>query len=36
MHTKRIIPCYEDNNNTVLKGTNIVNLRDAGDPLEVP
>ena len=35
MHTKRIIPCLDINNNRVVKGTNFVNLRDAGDPVEV-
>ena len=35
MHTKRIIPCLDVNNGRVVKGTNFVNLRDAGDPLEV-
>ena len=35
MHTKRISPCLDVNNNRVVKGTNFVNLRDAGDPVEV-
>lgn len=35
MHTKRIIPCLDVNNNRVVKGTNFLNLRDAGDPVEV-
>ena len=35
MHTKRIIPCLDVNNNRVVKGVNFVNLRDAGDPAEV-
>lgn len=35
MHTKRIIPCLDVNNNRVVKGTNFANLRDAGDPVEV-
>ncbi len=35
MHTKRIIPCLDCNNGRVVKGTNFVNLRDAGDPVEV-
>lgn len=35
MHTKRIIPCLDVNNNRVVKGTNFVNLRDAGNPVEV-
>lgn len=35
MHTKRIIPCLDVNNGRVVKGTNFVNLKDAGDPVEV-
>lgn len=35
MFTKRIIPCLDVNNGRVVKGTNFVNLRDAGDPIEV-
>ena len=35
MHTKRIIPCLDVNNNRVVKGVNFVNLKDAGDPVEV-
>ncbi len=35
MHTKRIIPCLDVNNNRVVKGVNFVNLRDAGDPVAV-
>ena len=35
MHTKRISPCLDVNNGRVVKGTNFVNLRDAGDPIEV-
>lgn len=35
MYTKRIIPCLDVNNNRVVKGINFVNLRDAGDPVEV-
>ncbi|MCQ2506707.1 MAG: imidazole glycerol phosphate synthase subunit HisF [Lachnospiraceae bacterium] len=35
MHTKRIIPCLDVNNGRVVKGINFVNLRDAGDPIEV-
>lgn len=35
MHTKRIIPCLDVNNGRVVKGVNFVNLRDAGDPVEV-
>ena len=35
MYTKRIIPCLDVNNNRVVKGVNFVNLKDAGDPVEV-
>lgn len=35
MFTKRIIPCLDVTNGRVVKGTNFVNLRDAGDPVEV-
>lgn len=35
MHTKRIIPCLDVDNGRVVKGTNFVNLRDAGDPVEI-
>ena len=35
MFTKRIIPCLDIDNNRVVKGTNFVNLKDAGDPVEV-
>ncbi len=35
MHTKRMIPCLDVNNGRVVKGTNFVNLRDAGYPIEV-
>ena len=35
MHTKRIIPCLDVKNKRVVKGTNFVDLRDAGDPVEV-
>ncbi|MBR4209580.1 MAG: imidazole glycerol phosphate synthase subunit HisF [Lachnospiraceae bacterium] len=35
MYTKRIIPCLDINNGRVVKGVNFVNLRDAGDPVEV-
>lgn len=35
MLTKRIIPCLDVNNGRVVKGINFVNLRDAGDPVEV-
>lgn len=35
MHTKRIIPCLDVTGGRVVKGINFVNLRDAGDPIEV-
>ncbi len=35
MHTKRIIPCLDVKNGRVVKGVNFVNLRDAGDPVEI-
>lgn len=35
MFTKRIIPCLDINDGRVVKGTNFVNLQDAGDPIEV-
>ena len=35
MFTKRIIPCLDVNNGRVVKGINFVNLRDAGDPVEI-
>jgi cyclase len=35
MFTKRIIPCLDVNNGRVVKGVTFVNLRDAGDPVEV-
>jgi cyclase len=35
MHTKRIIPCLDVNAGRVVKGVNFVNLRDAGDPVEI-
>jgi cyclase len=33
--TKRIIPCLDIKNGRTVKGTNFVNLRDAGDPVEL-
>lgn len=33
--TKRIIPCLDVHGGRVVKGVNFVNLRDAGDPVEV-
>ena len=35
MLTKRIIPCLDVKDGRVVKGTNFVNLRDAGDPVEI-
>ena len=35
MFTKRIIPCLDVNGGRVVKGVNFVNLRDAGDPVEI-
>ena len=35
MHTKRIIPCLDVKDGRVVKGTNFVSLRDAGDPVEL-
>lgn len=35
MLTKRIIPCLDVHNGRVVKGVNFVNLRDAGDPVEI-
>ncbi len=35
MFTKRIIPCLDVHNGRVVKGINFVNLKDAGDPVEV-
>ncbi len=35
MLAKRIIPCLDVDRGRVVKGTNFVNLRDAGDPAEV-
>ena len=35
MFTKRIIPCLDVNKGRVVKGVNFVNLRDAGDPVEI-
>lgn len=35
MFTKRIIPCLDVNAGRVVKGVNFVNLRDAGDPVEI-
>jgi cyclase len=35
MFAKRVIPCLDVDRGRVVKGTNFVNLRDAGDPVEV-
>ena len=35
MHTKRIIPCLDVKNGRVVKGVNFINLKDAGDPVEI-
>jgi len=35
MHTKRVIPCLDVDRGRVVKGTSFVDLRDAGDPVEL-
>lgn len=35
MLAKRVIPCLDVDRGRVVKGTNFVNLRDAGDPVEI-
>jgi cyclase len=35
VHLKRVIPCLDVSNGRVVKGTNFVDLRDAGDPVEL-
>lgn len=35
MLAKRVIPCLDIDRGRVVKGTNFVNLRDAGDPVDV-
>ncbi|MFL5911630.1 MAG: imidazole glycerol phosphate synthase subunit HisF [Gaiellaceae bacterium] len=35
MHTKRVIPCLDVDRGRVVKGTGFVDLRDAGDPIEL-
>src|SRR5213596_2395063 len=35
MLARRIIPCLDVDNGRVVKGINFLNLRDAGDPVEV-
>jgi imidazole glycerol phosphate synthase subunit HisF len=32
---KRIIPCLDVDNGRVVKGVNFVDIRDAGDPVEI-
>jgi cyclase len=35
MLTKRVIPCLDVHAGRVVKGVNFVNIRDAGDPVEL-
>src|SRR3970040_1389967 len=35
MLTKRVIPCFDVDNGRVVKGVSFVELRDAGDPVEL-
>lgn len=35
METKKIIPCLDINNGRVVKGVSFVDLKDAGDPVEI-
>src|SRR5437588_11786088 len=35
MHYKRVIPCLDVDRGRVVKGTGFVDLRDAGDPVEL-
>jgi len=35
VHTKRVIPCLDVDGGRVVKGTGFVDLRDAGDPIEL-
>ncbi|HEY0345405.1 MAG TPA: imidazole glycerol phosphate synthase subunit HisF [Solirubrobacteraceae bacterium] len=35
MHLKRVIPCLDVDAGRVVKGTNFVDIRDAGDPVEL-
>ena len=35
MHLKRVIPCLDVDGGRVVKGTRFLNLRDAGDPVEL-
>ena len=35
MLAKRVIPCLDVRNGRVVKGVNFVNIRDAGDPVQI-
>jgi len=35
VHLKRVIPCLDVDGGRVVKGTNFVDIRDAGDPVEL-
>ena len=35
MHYKRIIPCLDVDRGRVVKGVGFLDLRDAGDPVEL-
>ena len=35
MHLRRVIPCLDVDAGRVVKGTNFVDIRDAGDPVEL-
>jgi cyclase len=35
MHAKRVIPCLDVDRGRVVKGTSFVDIRDAGDPIEL-
>ncbi|MDA0168045.1 imidazole glycerol phosphate synthase subunit HisF [Solirubrobacter taibaiensis] len=35
MHYKRVIPCMDVDNGRVVKGTKFIDIRDAGDPVEL-
>ncbi|MEN3279951.1 MAG: imidazole glycerol-phosphate synthase subunit HisF, partial [Solirubrobacteraceae bacterium] len=35
MHLKRVIPCLDVDAGRVVKGTRFLDLRDAGDPVEL-
>ena len=35
MALKRLIPCLDVDDGRVVKGTNFVDIRDAGDPVEL-